>query len=434
LYRKTMYQLTDNEISIRRNAASTDCVSPVKRDMPMKKNLRIRIDANIRIGFRIISFFSLIALIAMLSFVFYEGITPFISPTSSKISIVAEHIDHFWINGQEYRNHRTSVDAPADADKIIIEFINDGEKKHIPIALGGGRADTWEDILEFPDDLQHQISSPEAYTYTISFPGALAGMDQKFHITLPEPRQKLTEFILGTEWRPVYKKLYGILPMITATLLTTAGALLIGVPIALLSSVLIAEFLSKRFGGILRSAIDLLAGIPSVVYGFFGLMVIVPFIQRVFGSASGSSLLAAVIVLSIMILPIIVSITITSLRSVPASYREASIALGATRMQTAWHTVVPAAKSGIIASIILGTARAVGETMAVILVAGNSPQFPSSLTDSIRTMTASIALEMGYSAGRHRELLFSIGIILFIIIILLNAAIMKLRNSAKEHS
>ncbi|HRR02432.1 MAG TPA: ABC transporter permease subunit, partial [Treponemataceae bacterium] len=181
-----------------------------------------------------------------------------------------------------------------------------------------------------------------------------------------------------------------------------------------------------------RSAIDLLAGIPSVVYGFFGLMMVVPLVQRLFNSASGSSLFAAIFILAIMVLPTIIAITMTSLQAVPSMYREASLAVGASKMQTAWHVVFPAARSGILAGIILGVSRAIGETMAVILVAGNSPQIPRALSDSVRTLTATIALEMGYAQGRHSQILFSIGIVLFVMILTLNTIILRLKKHLSE--
>ncbi len=397
----------------------------------MKKEMRKQVDIGIRYLFRVVSYFSVVALAAMLIFIFYQGIIPFVSSTAPSIRLVTEHIPEIQVNGSTYVNHRTFIDVPSKDDEIAISFEHQGEHIDFQLELNPDKTNP-EQAVRFPASLAEQVTSPEANTYTITFPGGLPGLEKKIHINIPEPPYRFLAFLLGDEWRPVYRKLYGILPMITATLLTTFGAVLLGVPIALLASVMIAEFLSPKSALFVRSSIDLLAGIPSVVYGFFGLMIIVPIIQRVFGSASGSSLLAAVIVLSIMILPTVISITITSLEAVPESYREASLALGATKMQTSWRIVFPAARSGILAGGILGTSRAVGETMAVILVAGNSPQFPSSLTDSVRTMTATIALEMGYSAGRHNQMLFSIGVILFVIICVLNGIIMKLKQHMLE--
>jgi phosphate transport system permease protein len=184
----------------------------------------------------------------------------------------------------------------------------------------------------------------------------------------------------------------------------------------------------EKLAGIFRSGVELLAGIPSVVYGFFGLMVIVPSIKAVFKTPSGNSLLAAVIVLAIMILPTVIAVAEKSLRAVPRSRREASLAVGASKMQTAWHVVLPHAKSGVLAGIILGFSRAVGETMAVILVAGNSVQLITNPLEGVRTLTATIALEMGYAEGRHSYMLFSIGVVLLIMILILNGLILLIRR------
>jgi phosphate transport system permease protein len=178
--------------------------------------------------------------------------------------------------------------------------------------------------------------------------------------------------------------------------------------------------------------VELLAGIPSVVYGFFGLMVIVPFIKNTFNVPSGSSLLAAVIVLSVMILPTIIVVSEKCLKAVPRSRREASLAVGASKMQTAFHVVLPHARSGVIAAVILGFSRAVGETMAVILVAGNSPQMITGILQSVRTLTATIALEMGYAAERHASMLFSVGVVLLIMIFILNGFVLVLRRRGGE--
>jgi len=207
--------------------------------------------------------------------------------------------------------------------------------------------------------------------------------------------------------------------MIIGSLYVTAGALVIGVPFGLACAIVLTEFSSKRLRLILKPVIELLAGIPSVVYGFMGVVILVPFIRDKLGGP-GLSVLAASIILGIMILPTIISISIDSLEAVPGSYREGSIALGATRWQTTRMVMCPAAKSGIIASIILGMGRAIGETMAVIMIAGNAAIIPRSLLAPVRTLTSNIALEMGYAAGEHREALFATGVILFIIIMVLN--------------
>jgi phosphate transport system permease protein len=228
----------------------------------------------------------------------------------------------------------------------------------------------------------------------------------------------LKKFLLNLDWYPLDKS-YGLLPMIIGSLYVTAGALVIGIPFGLACAVVMTEFSSKRLRLILKPVIELLAGIPSVVYGFMGVVILVPFIRDKLGGP-GLSVLAASIILGIMILPTIISISIDSLEAVPGSYREGSIALGATRWQTTRMVMFPAAKSGIIASIILGMGRAIGETMAVIMIAGNAAIIPRSLLAPVRTLTSNIALEMGYAAGEHREALFATGVILFIIIMVLN--------------
>jgi len=231
-------------------------------------------------------------------------------------------------------------------------------------------------------------------------------------------RYGLQKFLFSLDWFPLEKS-YGLLPMIIGSLFVTAGALVIGVPLGLACAIVLTEFSSKRLRRILKPIIELLAGIPSVVYGFIGVVILVPFIRDNLGGP-GLSVLAASIILGIMILPTIISISIDSLEAVPRTYREGSIALGATRWQTTRMVMFPAAKSGIIASIILGMGRAIGETMAVIMIAGNAATIPRSLLDPVRTLTSNIALEMGYAAGEHREALFATGVILFIIIMVLN--------------
>jgi len=228
----------------------------------------------------------------------------------------------------------------------------------------------------------------------------------------------LGKFLLGMDWYPTEKS-FGLLPMIIGSLAVTAGALIISIPFGLGCAVFLTEFSPQGVRKIVKPMIELLAGIPSVVYGFMGVIILVPFIRETLGGP-GLSVLASSIVLGIMVLPTIISISIDSLEAVPRAYREGSIALGATRWQTTRMVMVPAAKSGIIASIILGMGRAVGETMAVIMVAGNAAAIPHSITDPVRTLTSNIALEMGYAAGEHREALFATGVILFVIIMILN--------------
>jgi phosphate ABC transporter permease protein PstC len=225
-------------------------------------------------------------------------------------------------------------------------------------------------------------------------------------------------FLAGMDWYPSEKS-FGLLPMIAGSLMVTFGALVIGVPLGLSCAVFLTEFSTKRTRRLVKPVIELLAGIPSVVYGFMGIVILVPFIRETFGGP-GLSVLAASVILGIMILPTIISISIDSLLAVPPTYREGSIALGATRWQTTKMVLFPAARSGIVASIILGMGRAIGETMAVIMVAGNAVHIPGSVLAPVRTLTSNIALEMGYASGEHREALFATGVILFVIIMVLN--------------
>jgi phosphate transport system permease protein len=225
-------------------------------------------------------------------------------------------------------------------------------------------------------------------------------------------------FIFSSHWAPT-KGHFGILAMIISSILVTVGAMVIGVPLGLSCAIVLAEFSPKRLKMILKPTLELLAGIPSVVYGFLGVVWLVPPIRTYLGGP-GLSLLAAAIILGIMILPTVISISIDALTAVPDLYRDGSLALGATRWQTVSRVVLPAAKSGTITAVILGMGRAIGETMAVIMVAGNALQIPTSVLDPVRTLTSNIALELGYAAGRHREALFATGIVLFIIIMILN--------------
>lgn len=235
------------------------------------------------------------------------------------------------------------------------------------------------------------------------------------------------DFLFGVDWVPSEGK-FGIWPMIVASLYATVGALIIGVPIGLFTAIFLAEIASKRIAKIVSPAIQLLAGIPSVLYGVFGLAIIVPFLQNTLGLVKGQSLLAVILVLAIMMLPTIVTVAETAIRAVPRTYREGSLALGVSEIGTIFKVVVPAAKSGIMTAIVLGLGRAIGETMAVILVAGNSLIVPTSLTDSIRPLTTNIALEMGYAAGTHQEMLFATGIVLFSFILILNFVLAKISS------
>ena len=228
----------------------------------------------------------------------------------------------------------------------------------------------------------------------------------------------LADFLLGQTWKPG-NNIYGILPMIIGSIYVTAGAILIGVPIGVLTAIFMARFCPDNLHRVMKPAVDLLAGIPSIVYGFFGLVVLVPFMLNNFGG-SGKTVITASIILGIMILPTIISVSEAALRAVPENYYEGALALGATHERSVFAACVPAAKSGILAAIILGIGRAIGETMAVIMVAGNQAKIPDGLLSGVRTMTANIVLEMGYAADLHREALISTGVVLFVFILIIN--------------
>ena len=240
----------------------------------------------------------------------------------------------------------------------------------------------------------------------------------------------VTNFLFGKEWAPTDEPaVYGIFPMIMGSLYVTLGALAIGVSVGLLSAIYLSRFCSEKVHKQLKPAVDLLAGIPSVVYGFFGLVVIVPFVRQNFGG-SGASILAASILLGIMILPTIISVSEAALRAVPESYYEGALALGATHERSVFFAVLPAATSGIVAGIILGFGRAIGETMAVILVAGNQARMPTGILAGVRTLTANIVLEMGYATDLHREALIATGVVLFAFILAINLLFSILKKRA----
>ncbi len=230
----------------------------------------------------------------------------------------------------------------------------------------------------------------------------------------------LGNFVFGMKWAPS-QGLFGIFPMIVGTLSVTFGAALLGVPVAICCSIFLAELAPPIVGTIVRPAIQLLAGIPSVVYGFWGLTFIVPAIRRFFGGP-GLSVLAGSIILAIMILPTVISISEVTLRSLPRLYKEGALALGTTQWQMISTVLLPAGRSGLMAAIILGIGRAVGETMAVIMVLGNAVALPESILDPARTLTTNIGIEMGYAAGEHRQALFATGIILLVMVMILNSA------------
>ncbi len=225
-------------------------------------------------------------------------------------------------------------------------------------------------------------------------------------------------FVFGMKWAPS-QGYYGIFPMIVGTVSVTLGAAIIGVPVAISCSIFLAEFAPEWLRNIFRPAIQLLAGIPSVVYGFWGVVFIVPWIRDYLGGP-GLSILAGSIILAIMILPTIISITEVSILALPSHYKDGALALGLTHWQTIRHLLLPASKSGIVAAIILGLGRAVGETMAVIMVVGNAVALPESVLDPVRTLTTNIGIEMGYASGEHQQALFATGIVLFVIIMLMN--------------
>ncbi|MDI6739532.1 MAG: phosphate ABC transporter permease subunit PstC [Candidatus Edwardsbacteria bacterium] len=231
-------------------------------------------------------------------------------------------------------------------------------------------------------------------------------------------RYGLTDFLFSSEWNPQAGR-FGIFPMIVSSLWVTLGAMAVGAPLGVAGAVFLTEFAPRPVMRVVKPAIELLAGIPSVVYGFIGVIVLAPLIRANLGGP-GLSLLAASVILGVMILPTVISISIDSILAVPQSYREGSLALGATTWQTVHMVTVKAARSGIIASIILAMGRAIGETMAVIMVAGNAVKLPGSALDPVRTLTANIALEMGYATGLHRQALFATGVVLFLMIMALN--------------
>ena len=229
------------------------------------------------------------------------------------------------------------------------------------------------------------------------------------------------KFLTGEVWRPS-NDIYGILPFILGSLYVTAGAIIIGVPIGIMTAVFMARFCPKKLHRILKPAIDLLAGIPSVVYGFFGLVMIVP--------VTGSSIITASVILAIMILPSVISVSESALRAVPESYYEGSLALGATHERSVFSVLLPAASSGVFAGVVLGIGRAIGETMAVMMVAGNNTGMPKSIFKGVRTLTSNIAMEMGYATGLHREALIATGVVLFVFILIINfcTSMLKRRN------
>lgn len=234
------------------------------------------------------------------------------------------------------------------------------------------------------------------------------------------------DFIFGMKWKPL-NNVFGIFPMIVGSLYVTAGSIIVGVPIGILCAVYLVYFCNEKLYRFIKPAIDLLAGIPSIVYGFFGLVVIVPAFQVLFGG-TGKGLLTASVLLGIMILPTIISVSESSLRAIPSSYYEGSLALGATHERSVYFVCLKAAASGVLAGVILGVGRAIGETMAIIMVARNSPILPGSILDGVRTMTANIVLEMSYASGLHREALIATACVLFVFILIINLCFSQLKK------
>ena len=237
------------------------------------------------------------------------------------------------------------------------------------------------------------------------------------------------KFLLGTKWKPS-QDIYGILPMILASIYVTGLSILFGVPLGLLTAVFMAFFCPKRLYKVMKPCVELLAGIPSIVYGFFGLMVIVPFMQTVFGG-SGKSMLTASVLLALMILPTIITVSENSLRSVDPALMSGALSLGDTKETAVFRVIIPAASSGILSGVILGIGRSIGETMAVIMIAGNQATMPSSILKGVRTMTANIVLEMGYATDLHREALIATGAVLFVFILIINIAFSTLKRRSK---
>lgn len=240
----------------------------------------------------------------------------------------------------------------------------------------------------------------------------------------------LWEFLSGKTWRPA-NQIFGIFPMIIGSLYVTGGALVIGVPVGILMAVFLSRFCPKKLYRMLKPIVDLLAGIPSIVYGFFGLVVIVPFVREHM-KGDGNSILTASVLLGIMILPTVIGVSESAIRAVEQSYYEGALALGATHERSVFTVVVPAAKSGIMAAVVLGVGRAIGETMAVIMVAGNQARVPHSIFQGVRTLTANIVMEMGYAADLHRETLIATGVVLFVFILMINLSFSLLKRRGGE--
>ncbi len=238
------------------------------------------------------------------------------------------------------------------------------------------------------------------------------------------------KFLGGTSWKPL-EGLFGILPMIVGSIYVTAGGVIFGVPVGILCAVFMAKFCPEKLYKVIKPAIELLAGIPSIVYGFFGLVVLVPMVRSLFGG-SGKNILTASIMLGIMILPTIIGVAEASIRAVPESYYEGALGLGATHERAVFFAVLPAAKSGILAGVILGIGRVIGETMAVVMVAGNQAVMPASLLGGVRTLTSNIVLEMGYASGLHKDALIGTAVVLFVFILIINLSFSAIKKKGGD--
>ena len=242
----------------------------------------------------------------------------------------------------------------------------------------------------------------------------------------------IVDFLFGTEWTSTASTpSYGILPFILTSVYGTLGAMIVGVPLGLLCAIFIAKMAKEKAAGLIRSAVDLLSGIPSVVYGLVGMILVVPFVREAFGLPDGANLFSAILVLTIMILPSVISVSETAIRAVPKEYEEASLALGATKIETVFKVIVPAAKSGIVTAVVLGIGRSIGEAMAVMMVAGNVANMPG-IFKSVRFLTTAVASEMSYSSGLQREALFSIALVLFVFILGINLVLNLIVKKEKK--
>ena len=240
----------------------------------------------------------------------------------------------------------------------------------------------------------------------------------------------LPDFLFGMKWKPS-NGLYGIFPFILGSIYVTAGAIVVGVPTALLLAIFLVFYCPKKLYAPLKAMVNLLAGIPSVVYGFFGLTVFVPLLRQLTGH-DGSTMLTASVLLGIMILPTVTGVAEPALKSVPTSYYEGALALGATHEKSVFGTVFPAAKSGVLAGVVLGIGRAIGETMAVVMIAGNQPRMPQGILQGVRTLTTNVVLEMGYATGLHREALIATGVVLFVFILIINLAFSIIKGKGEK--